>query len=189
LKPYQNGAARLIDVQQIIPLPEAIDYQVQVREKEQEGKKKRAERYDERLRFWQGLIAVTRSQKTRHANIKPGSYSWLGASSGIRGLGFNYATVKEDGKVELYIDRGVEEENKRIFDLIFSQHETVEKTFGDKLSWERLDDKRACRIAFIVLRGGYRTPEAQWPEVHLAMVNAMTKLETALKPALDSLKL
>jgi hypothetical protein len=86
LKPYQNGDTRLIDVQQIIPLPEANDYQVQVREKEQQGKKIRAERYDERLRFWQGLILVARNQKTRHANIKPGSYSWIGARSGIRGL-------------------------------------------------------------------------------------------------------
>lgn len=189
LKPYQNGSTRLIDVQQIIPLPEANDYQVQVREKEQQGKKKRAERYDERLRFWQGLIAVARSQKTRHANIKPGSYSWLGASSGIRGLGFNYVTVQENGVVELYIDRGDEAENKRIFDQIFSQKESVEKVFGDKLSWERLDERRACRIKYAIENGGYRTPDSQWPAVHATMVSAMTKLETALKPAIDSLKL
>jgi hypothetical protein len=85
LRPYQNGTTRLIDVQQIIPLPEANDYQVQLREKEQQGRKERTERYGERLRFWSGLIAVARSRKTRHANIKPGSYRWLGASSGIRG--------------------------------------------------------------------------------------------------------
>jgi hypothetical protein len=189
LKPYQNGNARLIDVQQIIPLPEANDYQVQVREKEQQGKKKRAERYDERLRFWQGLIAVARDQKTRHANIKPGSYSWLGASSGIRGLGFNYATVQDNGFVELYLDRGDKEENKRIFDHIYSQRENVEKMFGHPLSWERLDGKRACRIKYVLENGGYRSAESQWPTVHAAMVAAMTQLETALKPLLDSLKL
>jgi hypothetical protein len=189
LHPYQNGTTRLIDVQQIIPLPEANDYQVQVREKEQQGKKERAERYDERLRFWQGLVAIARSQKTRHANIKPGSYSWLGASSGIRGLGFNYSVGQENGVAELYIDRGDQAENKRIFDQLFSQRESVEKVFGDKLSWERLDGKQACRIKHLVEHGGYRTPESQWPEVHAAMVAAMTKLEAALKPALDSLQL
>lgn len=189
LKPYQNGTTRLIDVQQIIPLPEAVDYQVQVREKEQQGKQKRAERYDERLRFWEGLIAVARSQKTRHANIKPGSYHWLGASSGIRGLGFNYVVLQEYGATELYIDRGDEAENKRIFDQLSTQREQVEKTFGAKLSWERLDGKRACRIKHVVERGGYRTPESQWPEAHAAMVQAMTKLEEALRSGLDSLKL
>ena len=44
LRPYQDGEKRLIDVQQIIPLPEANEYQVQLREKEQVGRKKRAER-------------------------------------------------------------------------------------------------------------------------------------------------
>lgn len=190
LKPYQNGNERLVDVQQIIPLPEANDYQVQVREKEQQGKKKRAERYDERLHFWQGLIAVARAQKTRHANIKPGSHGWLGSGgTGVRGLGFNFVVVQESSTVELYIDRGVESENKHIFDHIYSQRESVEQMFGDKLSWERLDSKRACRIKYLIELGGYRTPEAKWPEVHAAMVAAMTKLETALKSAIDSLDL
>ena len=34
LRPYQDGNKCLIDVQQIIPLPEANEYQVQLREKE-----------------------------------------------------------------------------------------------------------------------------------------------------------
>jgi hypothetical protein len=104
-------------------------------------------------------------------------------------LGFNYATVQEHAVAELYIDRGDQAENKRIFDQLSSQRESVERVFGDKLSWERLDGKRACRIKYVVEHGGYRTPESQWPEVHAAMVTAMTKLEAALKPALDSLKL
>ena len=55
LRPYQDGNKCLIDVQQIIPLlPEANEYQVQLREKEQVGRKKRAERFDVRQRFWRG---------------------------------------------------------------------------------------------------------------------------------------
>ena len=189
LKPYQNGDARLVDVQQIIPLPEANDYQIQIREKEQVEKRKRAERYDERLRFWQGLVAVARSQKTRYANIKPGSHGALGSGgTGMRGFGFNFVIVKENCTVELYIDRGDKAENKRIYDEIYSHHEEIETMFGGKLSWERLDKKQACRIKYIIDLGGYRTPETKWPEIHLAMVSSMTKLETALKPTLESLR-
>ena len=112
LCPYLDGEKRLINVQQISPLPEANEYQVQLREKEQVGRKKRAERYDVRLKFWEGLIAIARNSHTRHANIKPGSYHWLGASSGIRGLGYNYAIVQEYGLTELYIDRGDAEEKQ-----------------------------------------------------------------------------
>jgi hypothetical protein len=77
LRLYQDGEKRLIDVQQIIPLPEAREYQIQLREKEQVGRKKRAERFDVRLRFWEGLVAIARSRNTRHANIKPGTNQWL----------------------------------------------------------------------------------------------------------------
>ena len=189
LRPYSDGAKRLLDVQQIIPLPEAVDYQVQVRNKEQQGRKKRAERYDERLRFWEGVVALARTRKTRHANIKPGTYHWLGASSGVRGLGFNYVIVQEFGVVELYIDRRDGTENKRVFDQLFAKRDEIENSFGGKLSWERLDDKRAARIKCVIELGGYRSPVTQWPEIQDAMVSAMSKLEAALRPAFETLHL
>lgn len=189
LRPYQDGALRLVDVQQIIPLPEAQEYQVQLREKEQVGRKKRAERYDVRLKFWEGLVGVARARKTRHANIKPGANGWLGASSGIRGLGFVFSIVQEYGVAESYIDRGEAVENKGLFDQIHSRKEEIEKRFGGALGWERLDTKRACRIKHVIERGGYRSPEQEWPAIQAEMVETMTRLESALKPVLDSLGL
>ena len=153
------------------------------------GRKKRAERYDVRLHFWEGLVAICRSRQTRHANLKPGSYHWLGASSGLRGLGLNYVIVQEYGLAELYIDRGEVIENKRIFDELQGKKEEIEKRFGGPLSWERLDTKRACRIKHVVERGGYRSPEVEWPAIQAEMVETMTRLENALKPALDTLGL
>jgi hypothetical protein len=189
LRPYRDGEKRLIDVQQIIPLPEANEYQVQLREKEQVGRRKRAERYDVRLKFWEGLIAIARKRQTRHANIKPGAYHWLGASSGIRGLGFNYVIVQEYGIAKLYIDRGDAAENKRIFDQLHARKDEVEAAFNGTLSWERLDAKRACRIKHVIERGGYRSPEPAWPVIQSEMVDTMTKLEAALKPGLGALGL
>jgi hypothetical protein len=189
LHPYMDGEKKLIDVQQVIPLPEANEYQVQLREKEQVGRKKRAERYDIRQKFWEGLISVARARNTRHANLKPGAYHWLGAGSGIGGLGFNYVIVQEYGVAELYIDRGEVAENKSIFDQLYERKDEIEKAFGTSLSWERLDDKRACRIKHRIERGGYRSPESQWPEIQTEMVETMIKLETALKPGLAALDL
>lgn len=189
MRPYEDGGKRLIDVQQIIPLPEAQEYQVHLREKEQVGRKKRAERYDVRLKFWEGLLDIARSRNTRHANIKPGSYHWIGASSGIRGLGFNYVIIQECGIVELYIDRGEVVANKRIFDQLHNCKNECEKRFGSALSWERLDGKRACRIKHIIETGGYRSPESEWPAIQTEMVSTMVRLEAALKPAIESLKI
>src|SRR4029434_9161562 len=53
MRPYKDGDRTLVDVQQIIPLPEAHEYQVQLREKGKEERKQRAERYDLRKKYWE----------------------------------------------------------------------------------------------------------------------------------------
>jgi len=187
LRPYQDGERCLIDVQQIIPLPEAIDYQVQLRAKEQVERKARAQHSGAYARFWPGLLAIARTRNTRHANIKPGQLNSLGASSGIRGISFNYRIKKESAMVELYIDRGDLEENKRIFDQLHARKEQIEKAFGASLGWFPFEDYQFKLINYSLECDGYRRPETEWPEIQAEMVEKMIRFEDALRPALDSL--
>ena len=46
IKPYQDNGRILIDVQQVIPLPEAADYQVQLKEKKRQEKKTKGSNAD-----------------------------------------------------------------------------------------------------------------------------------------------
>ncbi len=189
IKPYSDNGRVLIDVQQVIPLPEAAEYQVQIREKEQKGRQERAERYDLRKKFWQALLARASGRTPLHANISPGEYHWIGTSSGVRGLNLNYTIRQDEGTTELYIDRGPDADtNKRIFDFLHGHKTEIEQVFGGELSWQRLDDKRACRIAFTTPLGGWRSEESRWPETQDAMIDAMIRLEKALSPQLAKLK-
>jgi hypothetical protein len=188
MTPYDDVGRLLVDVQQVIPLPEAAAYQVQVREKEQRGRKERAEQYGIRRRFWQGMLARAALRTPLHANNSPGEYHWVGASSGVRGLSFNYLIRQDGATVELYIDRGAEETNKPLFDRLLACKEEIERAFGGELSWQRLDAKRSCRIAHTITPGGWRSDESQWPEIHEAMVDAMIRLEKAMKPHIATLK-
>jgi hypothetical protein len=190
MKPYEDNNRLLVDVQQVIPLPEVAAYQVQVREKEQRGRQERSARYGIRKKFWQGLL-VRASQRTQlHANISPGEYHWLGAGSGIRGLSFNYVIRQEEGTVELYIDRGSDEAdaNKKIVDSLSSRKSEIELAFGGELSWQRLDEKRSCRIAFTMTIGGWKSDEKKFPEIQDAMIDSMICLERAIKPQLPALR-
>jgi hypothetical protein len=189
IKPYADNGRVLIDVQQVIPLPEAAEYQVQIREKEQKGRQERAERYDLRKKFWQTLLARASGRTPLHANISPSEYHWIGTSSGVRGLNLNYTIRLDEGTVELYIDRGPDADtNKRIFDFLHGHKTEIEQEFGGELSWQRLDDKRACRIAFTTSLGGWRSEESRWPETQDAMIGAMIRLEKALSPQFAKLR-
>jgi hypothetical protein len=188
LRPYLDGEARLVDVQQIIPLPEAQEYQVQLREKEHLERKQRAVQNDAYRRFWQGLIAVAHARGTRHGNLSPSSDNWISAGSGVGGIVFNYVIVKDRSIVEIYIRRDSLDAGKRIFDQFCAAKDEIELRFGGPLVWERMDNKKGCRIKHVIERG-YRSSEAEWPEIQQEMVSAMSRFETATKPVLDRLTL
>ena len=151
------------------------------------AKQEIAERYDIRKQWWTQLVALPGARL--HAHITPGQYSWIGVSSGIRGLGFNYMVTKTDCGVELYIDRGkdCEEENEAIFDQLCLSKSEIESSISFPVTWQRLDARRACRIR-INITGGYRSPEDEWPSIQQRMTEAMIQFEAALKPVLMGLK-
>jgi len=153
-------------------------------------KKDIAERYFIRHRFWSTLLKISKDKTKLHANISPSQHNWIGTSTGVRGLGFNYGIRQHDSQIELYIDRGTDsnEENKKIFDLLFSKKDEIESSFGDSLLWERLESKRACRISKQVSLGGYRD-ENKWDEISETMVDTMIRFSKALKPYIKSLSL
>jgi hypothetical protein len=154
-------------------------------------KKELAERYDLRQHFWTQLLKRAKDKSKLHANISPSQHGWISAGSGKRGVGFNYAILKHEGAVELYIDRGKEagDESKIIFDSLAASKDAIEKEFGGPLEWQRLEGKRACRIKKIIPLGGYRDDESKWPSIQDAMIDAMICLERAFKPYIAKLQL
>jgi predicted type IV restriction endonuclease len=155
-----------------------------------EGGKDRPERYDLRKRFWEGLLSRPKVKATRHANLSSTESGWIAAGSGVRGLTFTYVIGQGNVRVELFMDRGAGKaaENKEIFDKIHNRKDEIEKAFGGDLSWQRLDDKQGCRIAYEKEFGGYKSDESKWPEIQDAMIDAMGRLEKALAPHLAKLK-
>jgi hypothetical protein len=156
-----------------------------------QAKKEIAERYGIRKRWWTQLIERSAKFSKLHAHITPGEYTWIGTSSGIRGLNLNYVVTQDECAAELYIDRGKDSstENEAIFDQLLALKAEVEQAFGEPLSWQRLEGKRACRIRYTSAMGGYRSPEEQWPGLQDHIASAMQRLERALRPFLKQLNL
>ena len=98
--------------------------------------------------FLQVLVDEMR-EKHRFTNARRASAAnWYSFSSGTSGVGYN-ASFAQGGRVraEIYIDLGDKELDKQLFDELAREKAGLEGDFGEPLSWERLDDKRASRIA------------------------------------------
>ena len=151
------------------------------------AKQELSERHEIRKRWWTALVALP--EAIMHAHITPGVGSWLGSKSGTSGLTYWYGVTKTGCTVELYIDKGknADQENKRIFDQLMGMQPQVNAATSFPITWQRLDDRRACRIR-ITLSGGFASPEDQWPAIQSELVEAMNQLEAALRPALMELK-
>ena len=185
--PYQDNGRVLIDVQQIIPLPEASDYIIELREKEHKGRQERNERSNLRRTFWQGLLTIARGKTKLHSNISPTEYHWIGAGSGVGGVSYNYIIRQHAGTVELFFGRKDSTANKKMFDELHSHKAEIDQAFGPGLMWERLDGKLGSKIAHYVEIGGYQDSEEKWESVQEAMVDAMIRLERAVGPFLLNL--
>lgn len=74
--------------------------------------------------------------------------NWYAFSPGISGIRVSAVFASNNtARVELYIDVGDLETNKALFDWLSGQKDMIEKDCGFPLQWERLDEKRAARIA------------------------------------------
>lgn len=96
-------------------------------------KKELAQRHVLRLEFWGQLLDRAKERTSLHARISPGKEHWISAGAGKSGLAFNYVIRMNDAQVELYIDQGEAEANKRIFDRLFASKEQIEAAFGEPL--------------------------------------------------------
>ena len=153
-------------------------------------KQELAERYEIRRKFWEGLLSYAKTKTKLHSGISASGYSWAGTGAGMGGLGFNYTVRKNTSSVELYIDRGkdADEENTNIYNQFYAAKDEIEKAFGEELEWHELENRRACRICKQIPGGGWRDDPSSWPNIYVKMVDAMMRLENALRPHIKKLK-
>lgn len=98
--------------------------------------------------FFQRLIDRMRTEHGFTRARKALAQSWYYFSSGIGGISYAFSFARgEIAQAETYIDREDVSWNKRLFDALFDQREEIEFEFGESLEWERLDHRRASRIA------------------------------------------
>lgn len=100
---------------------------------------------------------------------------------------YKYSTAFAQGgrvRVETYIDCGDKARNEAIFDVLFAQRETIDAAYGAQLEWDKLEAKRACRIA--IYRDGDIDAESEvLVEIKRWVVNNLLRMRQILPPFLE----
>ena len=151
-----------------------------------EDKREQAERHHIRKEFWAQLLERAKQRTPLHAAIAPTPDNWIAAGAGKGGLSYNYVILQHVAKVEFVFSSSDGAENRRMFDKLQSAKEAIEASFGQPLEWDALEGRKVCTIRLRLEDGGYRDRE-RWPEIQEAMIEAMIRLEKALRPYVTKL--
>jgi hypothetical protein len=142
--------------------------------------------------FWGELLSKAEQRTRIHADVAPPSGRVVGASAGPAGLDYNYVIEDHAARVELSIDRGAgrESENETIFNALQATQDAIEYNFGGPLAWQREPTADgALRISGHVEDIGLKDEGSRWSEVQDAMVDAMVRLERAMRPHVARLQI
>ncbi len=134
--------------------------------------------------FFQELVDELREQHQFTGARIAQPQSWYSFASGFSGITYSAAFVQNDRvRAEVYIDVGEESRNKEIFDRLARASTELEAQFGEKLAWERLDGKRACRVG-VYRPGNIEMSPQELAEVRIWFVDRLLKLKKVFGPKL-----
>ncbi|MDP3950537.1 DUF4268 domain-containing protein [Microbacterium sp.] len=130
--------------------------------------------------FWTVFLdMVSRDHPDWTSATVPRETNWMDMPGPTRGSRLGFSFPQGDRiRTEIYIDTGDRAENKEIFDHLHGKREAIEAAFGSELTWERLDDKRACRIAAYC--PGSAANREKWEEYAAWLIRSGARLREAI---------
>ena len=184
--PYSFEGQIFLNIEQIIPVHEVEEYTIKMAEKAQEDQstqEKQVIRHKKRIEFWNLLLPKLNTKTNLFANVSPSKDNWINAGSGVSGVGFVFSVAKNYARTEVSMTRSSAEENKFIFDKLLKYREEIEVQTGT-LEWERMDNKKACRIKHELLDVSLYEKE-NWNKMVDFLIASMVKMEVAFKKSLQ----
>lgn len=188
--PFKMGEEIFLNLEQIIPLPEAEELMIGIAEKEKEehaSERGQVTRHTLRTEFWhQTLEAFEKAGVRLYENVSPSRDHWLNAGSGLGGVHYAIVFSKDEARVEFVLSHRTPEKNKAMFDHLKAHADELERRFGAPLEWRRMDDNKASIIAFAQPFDGY--DKANWPAMIAWLTKHIAKLDAAFSLEISDLR-
>lgn len=145
-------------------------------------KKEVAESNHSRFQFWETLLEQLNNNTPTYRNVSPTMDNWLNAGTGIGGINHCIIVRRNDTALQLIIEKKDTELNKKIFDYLHSFREEIEREFGERLIWRRMEEKKSSRIRFDMT--DCTLDHSSWENGIPLLVNRFLKWQSALEPYL-----
>jgi Domain of unknown function (DUF4268) len=183
LRPHKLADGRvLLDVEQIVPLPEAGGYESSLKKHGQLERLRISDQQQRRSRFlkelWETALKITRLHESQRPIVQHSSISVR-----VRvGIAFNYVIRRADSRVELHAE--FNDRTEMLFHELRGKRQEIEQTYGRPLQWQERRERKILRVQEII-EGGFLSPEASWPSIQEKLIDAMIRLEKAFRPLLE----
>jgi hypothetical protein len=190
LRPYSAGESTLIDVEQIIPLPEAEDYIVRIREKEQRERKSKAERWSADaqqfcLDYWQGVLDLLLPSEILEPDPKPMKKEDMRFRVGWPDFWLKAYFSRREPKMAVWFACRGERGFQHYSDLEARKTE-IERLFGGSLVWRKDEVRERWSVSYD-LNGLNANDKNDWPRQHRMLADGVVRLYRAVKPVVEPL--
>lgn len=143
-------------------------------------------RFNVRREYWKQLLPLIEDTEL-FSNVNPSKDHWLSSGAGISGLNFTFVITGKYVRIELSISTSSKEQNKKYFNKLLSQKESIENTFGAELEWEELANYKMSRIKY-ELGDVNLFDKNDWGKMNEFLVRYLPKFEKALQSTIKNLK-
>ena len=135
--------------------------------------------------FFGKLLKETKKTDFPLRDVSPDGSSWIACKTistpGYAVASFTFSFTRgQRFRIELYLDTYDQGTTKQVFDRIQAERTTIEASLGT-LSWERIDDKRASRIA-LYHPGAITDGDEKLAELRVWAVDKMAAFYKTLEP-------
>lgn len=181
---YKYGEQLFFNLEQIIPMKDAEDYIISMASKNLDDLSNQEEiknRHSKRFEFWSQFLKEINKFNHLCSNTSPSKDNWISSALGMSGVTLNLVVTQKYARTEVYINRGSQEENKRIFDIFYKSKDKIESELGQEIAWERMSDKITSRIKF-QLDGVSVFNKEDWSKMNIFLIDAVTKMEKVFVP-------
>ena len=184
LQPYRADGKTLIDVQQVIPLPEAQEYTIRIREKQQQERRSRSARFSEESQqacvdYWQGVLDELTPSGILEPGIKP-----------PRKEDIRFKVGWPDFHLKAYFSRALPEAGVWLscrgdngfanYEALEAHRAEIERAMGGLVKWTADEDREKGSLSSR-LPSFDANDKSDWPRQHKLIAEGVLRFYRAVK--------